>query len=144
MGSKTNFYKDPRDAYKVIEAERFFHQEIRRGATPSQAAKRALERVGVSMDPKGDETIADPEDPFIPFYPVGLPAEVRGGPLGAMMPLPRSTTQWEPSHVEASRQWVKDNQTRNVMGRSDEERRQRFNRLMNDLDEISSYIVETQ
>ena len=140
---QTNFYKDPRDAYKVIEAERFFHQEIRRGATASQAAKRALERVGVSLDPK-DEEAPLPEDPFIPFYPVGLPAEVRGGSPGAMMPLPRSTTQWDPSHVEASRQWVKDNQTRNVMGRSDKERLQRFNRLMNDLDEISRYIANKQ
>ena len=58
-----------------------------------------------------------------------------------MMPLPRSITQWEPSHVEASRQWVKDNQTRNVMGRDDKERLERYKRLMNDLDEISSYIA---
>lgn len=140
---KTNFYKDKRDGLKVIEAERFYWLQLRRGATPSQAAMLALERVGVSMDPtdKGVRERTDPRSAFIPFYPVGLPAEVGGGPDGAMMPLPRSITQWEPSHVEASRQWVKENKTRDVMGRDDKERRQRYKRLMNDLDEISSYIA---
>ena len=127
----------------MIEAERFYWLQLRRGATPSQAAMLALERVGVSMDPtdKGVRERTDPRSVFIPFYPVGLPAEVGGGPDGAMMPLPRSITQWEPSHVEASRQWVKENKTRDVMGRDDKERRQRYKRLMNDLDEISSYIA---
>jgi hypothetical protein len=135
---------DPTDVFTQGEALRFYQLQIGRGAEPHEAFMLAMERVGITPESKDQPPAEVFNKGPKPFYPVGVPGTV-ASPVGlpgtvGSMDLPDNTDAWEMRHVDAARLWVKRNKSQDVMGRTPVEKRDRYQRLMEEFLLIERYI----
>lgn len=128
--------EDARDVILEIDARYFFDRQIERGATPQSAAESTLQRYGITRDTTEAPSSREGKS-LRPAFPVGVPSKLRSGALE----VPSDTADWSPAIVEEARAWVNANKTQDSFGSTNDQKAQKYKRLMEDLANIDKFLA---